>query len=89
MIAIAVVGGLAALLHGLVALDSLRLLFVDDDSGIYAVRMVGFGLLAGLSMGSVGLAYHWPRLWAFALLAGTVLLMLAFSDLRSVGLTPV
>lgn len=88
-VSIAVVGGLAALLHGLVALDSLRLLFAGDDSGMYAKRMIGFGLLAALSLGSVGLAYRWPRLWVFALLAAIVLLVLAFSDLRSVGLTPV
>ncbi|WP_332645157.1 hypothetical protein [Aeromicrobium sp.] len=71
------------------ALDSFRSLFAADDSGMYAKRLIGFGLLTALSFGSVGVAYRLPRLWVLALLASIVLLVLAFSDLRSVGLTPV
>jgi len=65
------------------------LLIGSGDSGWYAWRLFGFGLLALLALGTAVLAYRTPRFWLASLLVAAVLLLLAFSDLRSVGSTSI
>jgi hypothetical protein len=65
------------------------LLTHDAGSSAYAARVLGFGALTSSSFTAAVLSFRWPRAWLPALLVGLILLLLAFSDLRSVGLTPV
>jgi hypothetical protein len=74
-------------LHGSVAADSVWML-LSHDAGSGA-RVLGFGALTSLSFAVAVLSFRWPRAWLPALLVGLILLLLAFSHLRSVGLRPV
>lgn len=90
IVAVAAVGGLGAILHGAVAVDSLfSVVFYNSDVGPMFARLVGFSLLALASAATVVLALRSPRRWMAALFAAVVLLALAFTDLRTLGLTTV
>lgn len=88
--AIAAVGGFAALLHGLVALGAaIDNLGTVGSPDVQIARLFGFALLALVSLGTVVVVIRRPRLWLPALAVATLLLLLAFTDLRSVGLDSV